>query len=791
MTEVCSPQAFHILVGGLMIETGIYGLYAALVAVSTYLLADAQSNKMLYMATTIAMFILCSGTLLMDLTRTFLGRESLFYTAACVDGICPPCRWVTATPEGLFGEAVVAGYLTILSAVMLIMNQVIADGVLIFRCYILWDARRWVVIPPLVGLLGNIACMLGSLCYEIRLFNIIRDSDPLVIASHQSPPVLLLEKLVEKLDIAHVVLSLTTNVLASAIIVTPIWRKAKQSDGIAYKKYFSAVTICLETGSLLSFALIALLIMALTVPRFVIVPTVLAQQFVGIAPTLIIVRVGLGRSVDTQPTCENGANQPPLCTLIQRKATAAFAEYSDDVEQNPGRFRCVPCSGEVVMDDGLLTPSEFRPNDRKPCFRNGRLQSNAVDQSNLSRMAILQPFRVSVFVTLWYLPLSSPYPLSSRLEEIHSLGAENDRSVQPASVLYASGRPYDRNWRLWSAPHPESSYQYSRHVEGLYIALVAGSTYLLTDAQSNRMLYLGTTMAMFILCSGVLMLDLTRVLLTRESLFYTAACVEDICPPCKWVVATPRGLVDEAIISCYLTILTAVMLMMNQVIADGVLIFRCYILWGARKWVVIPPLVGLLGNIACMLGSLYYEIRLFSFLRDSDPLVITSHDSPIMFELGSLVESLDVAHVVLSLATNILASAIIITPIWRKAKQSHGITYRKYLSAVTICLETGSLLSVVLIMLLIMALTVPRFVIPTEHSLLIQQIVPTVLSQQFIGIAPTLIIVRVGLGRSVDAQPTCENEALHPPLCTLIQSKAAVAFRAPEYSDDAVLQSPE
>ncbi|KAA1475771.1 hypothetical protein DENSPDRAFT_445581 [Dentipellis sp. KUC8613] len=336
MTEPCSPQAFYILVGGLTIETGVYGLYAALVAVSVYLLSDAQSNRMLYMATTLAMFILCSGTLLMDLTRTILGRESLFYTGACIDGICPPCRWVTATPEGLFGEAVVASYLTILSAVMLLINQVIADSVLIFRCYILWDARKWVIVPPLAILLGNIACMLGSLYYEIQSFNFLRRSDPLIFASHRSPTIIRLENLVENLDTAHVVLSLATNIIASAIIVTPIWRKARTSDGIAYKKFFSAASICLETGSLLSLALIALLIMALTVPRFVIVPTVLAQQFVGIAPTLIIVRVGLGRSVDSQPACENGACQPPLCALIQSKAAAAFAEYSDDVEPNPG-----------------------------------------------------------------------------------------------------------------------------------------------------------------------------------------------------------------------------------------------------------------------------------------------------------------------------------------------------------------------------------------------------------------------------------------------------------------------
>ncbi|KAA1475770.1 hypothetical protein DENSPDRAFT_842619 [Dentipellis sp. KUC8613] len=262
-------------------------------------------------------------------------------------------------------------------------------------------------------------------------------------------------------------------------------------------------------------------------------------------------------------------------------------------------------------------------------------------------------------------------------------------------------------------------------VYGIYIALVAGSIYLLADAQFNRTLYSATTMAMFILSSGVLMLDLTRVLLLRESLFFTAACVEDICPPCRLVIATPKGLVDEAIISAYLTILTAVMLMMNQVIADGVLIFRCYVLWGARKWVVIPPLVGLLANIACMLASLYYEIRLFNFLRNSNPLVTTAHHSAIMFELQILVKDLDIAHVVLSLTTNILASALIIIPIWHKAKQSHGIIYKKYLSAATICLETGSLLSFVLIILLIVELTVPRFVvgslfwhvkqIPPEH----------------------------------------------------------------------------
>ncbi|KAJ7155622.1 hypothetical protein C8R46DRAFT_1295384 [Mycena filopes] len=149
------------------------------------------------------------------------------------------------------------------------VNNFIADGLVIYRCYCVWNNSARVVIVPVILLIVT------------TVFGCSPDlpSNPLFI------------------------FSLVTNVLVTALTAGRIlWiaRKGRQYlQDDAQRRYSSSVCILIESGVLYSATVLAYLIIA-AIPRARIVLPLVFQmltQIMGIAPTLIIVQVGMGMSV--------------------------------------------------------------------------------------------------------------------------------------------------------------------------------------------------------------------------------------------------------------------------------------------------------------------------------------------------------------------------------------------------------------------------------------------------------------------------------------------------------------
>ncbi|KAJ7032628.1 hypothetical protein C8F04DRAFT_1396488 [Mycena alexandri] len=98
-------------------------------------------------------------------------------------------------------------------------------------------------------------------------------------------------------------LSLATNILVNMLTAGRIWwiyreaRMCLKTD--MQKKYLSSLAILVESGVLYSATVLAFLILVTIVPTRISTPAIyqMLAQIMGIAPTLIIVRVGLGVSV--------------------------------------------------------------------------------------------------------------------------------------------------------------------------------------------------------------------------------------------------------------------------------------------------------------------------------------------------------------------------------------------------------------------------------------------------------------------------------------------------------------
>jgi len=163
----------------------------------------------------------------------------------------------------------------------------------------------------------------------------------------------------------------------------------------------------------------------------------------------------------------------------------------------------------------------------------------------------------------------------------------------------------------------------------------------------------------------------------------------------------------------------------NNIVADGLVIYRCYIVWGNKVKVIIVPLIMLLATTICAYAAVYN----FSKITPGENVFATN-----IAEWGTALFSL-------SLATNILVTSLIAGRIYwisRKTKRLLGSKHsQKYQNAVAIIVESGAIYSVSLMTLLIL------YCLKTNA----QYIVYDALAQ-IMGIVPTLIIVRVGLGVS-------------------------------------------
>ncbi|KAJ7162312.1 hypothetical protein C8R46DRAFT_1104283, partial [Mycena filopes] len=146
-------------------------------------------------------------------------------------------------------------------AIVYVTNNLVADALLIYRCFVIWGTP-WVTVAPLLLL---VATMILGYSLQLKLFFI---------------------------------LSLTMNLFVPALVAGRLWWIIRRIrvDNVTRRKGRNAMAIILESGLIYSlFVSIHMGFFHFADPRDQIIYAALSQV-VGIVPTLIIVRVGLGVS---------------------------------------------------------------------------------------------------------------------------------------------------------------------------------------------------------------------------------------------------------------------------------------------------------------------------------------------------------------------------------------------------------------------------------------------------------------------------------------------------------------
>ncbi|KAJ7805485.1 hypothetical protein B0H13DRAFT_2387712 [Mycena leptocephala] len=232
------------------------GAYFVMIAFYLHVLRTRRTIKLGFLATaTITLFILCTIHCALVLATTILATR----------------RQIRQGPQ-------VPSYTTLIVATeaVYVTANVVADAIFIFRCYAIWNFRLKVVLLPIFLTLAVAVFGYFSAFNHLGLW---------------------------LLFLISIATSVFTTFVLTALSVGRIWWlawTARQAMGEkAGSRYHTVCAMILESGALYFTGGLAFVIVAfLGDPEASLTGAVLGQ-LVGIAPTIIAVRVGLGCSVES------------------------------------------------------------------------------------------------------------------------------------------------------------------------------------------------------------------------------------------------------------------------------------------------------------------------------------------------------------------------------------------------------------------------------------------------------------------------------------------------------------
>ncbi|KAJ8073796.1 hypothetical protein PM082_012074 [Marasmius tenuissimus] len=190
-----------------------------------------------------------------------------------------------------------------------VLSNFVAHAILISRCFIVWGRRlRIIVIPAILSVACNAAGLVTAATAEH--FRPVGSYSMFSLRATGGTPLL----------IAFIATDLFINILLTLMLagrIFAITRTTREILGSNVRTmYYSLVVVIIESGMLYPITLILLPALASTAGSNVVAFSLV--QIVGITPTLVIVRVGLGNHVEDVQSCletMRAASYPDETTL--------------------------------------------------------------------------------------------------------------------------------------------------------------------------------------------------------------------------------------------------------------------------------------------------------------------------------------------------------------------------------------------------------------------------------------------------------------------------------------------
>ncbi|TFK60943.1 hypothetical protein BDN72DRAFT_490275 [Pluteus cervinus] len=227
---------------------------------------------------------------------------------------------------------------------------------------------------------------------------------------------------------------------------------------------------------------------------------------------------------------------------------------------------------------------------------------------------------------------------------------------------------------------------------GIYIPLFALCVYLMSRRQEQTRLWalLIPTVVMFFLATADVAITLEILLAHTDLILTTEQLTSEVLD-----LAFPKNMLFTV----------------NNFVADSLLMYRCYAIWGFNKYIIIPPAVtGISGTV-------------FSFIVQSSPL--TSPLRRYILVYGWCI-----------VVTNVYLTAVTAGKIWWATRRSRFVLearqVKRYNLIITAIIESGAIYSGCVLITLVA--TIGNY-----------SIIPNAIYSKMVCITPALIVVQLGL----------------------------------------------
>ncbi|KAJ7463970.1 hypothetical protein FB451DRAFT_1264343 [Mycena latifolia] len=254
-------------------EIFLYGIYLALFGFYIHVLhSRGMPNHRWLTVATILLFILCTVHCALQLASTTLDNRAMIKASS---------------PDLLSGKVNTARvYVNRAANGVYVTSNVVADSIFILRCYAIWNFRRTIIIVPTL-----LTFAVAGLGY-FNVFNSLGNPENWIPAFRVGT--FLFDE--------SVGVSVITTFILMGLTAGRIWWIVRVAHPIIGRKttsrYYGVCAMILESGSLYCAGGIAFVIISISTGTVYTTTGAVMGQLVGIAPTMIAVRVGLGRSID-------------------------------------------------------------------------------------------------------------------------------------------------------------------------------------------------------------------------------------------------------------------------------------------------------------------------------------------------------------------------------------------------------------------------------------------------------------------------------------------------------------
>jgi len=155
---------------------------------------------------------------------------------------------------------------------LFVTNNLIADGLLLYRCYVVWHGRKYVILGPVILLVAD--TVWGYVGAGTNIFSLQKRFIPVYLWT-----------------------VFAMNTIMTILTAGRIWWVARTNGEILgkrrYQPYYTAIAVLIESGAIYSISVLFLLVMP---PRpYRLIFSTMILRIVGIMPTLIIVQVELSK----------------------------------------------------------------------------------------------------------------------------------------------------------------------------------------------------------------------------------------------------------------------------------------------------------------------------------------------------------------------------------------------------------------------------------------------------------------------------------------------------------------